>query len=93
MRTGANVFGMHASNDIEYLGAVMTNEQRVQLEKHKDKLRRQRLHEYRKETGDNGIKIFSFQRGLWAELLKARKRPIMNDSLKHFFQILLLRTS
>ena len=46
---------LHSSNDMEYLGGVMSNGQRVQLEKHKDKLSRQRLQEYRKESGDSGI--------------------------------------
>ena len=53
---GCDIYeALHSSNDIEYLGAVMTNDQKIQLEKHKDKLRRQRLQDYRKETGDNGI--------------------------------------
>jgi len=53
---GCDIYeALHSSNDMEYLGGVMSNGQRVQLEKHKDKLSRQRLQEYRKESGDSGI--------------------------------------
>ena len=45
---GSEIYeALQTSNDIEFLASVMTTRQKVEVEKHKDKLQRQRLNEYR----------------------------------------------
>ena len=45
---GSEIYeALQTSNDIEYMASIMTTRQKVEVEKHKDKLQRQRLNEYR----------------------------------------------
>ena len=56
LTNGCDIYeALQASNDIDYLSSIMTIDQRVQVDKHKDKIQQQRIREYRRETGETGF--------------------------------------